>query len=156
MATRECLFSCMYHEMKIIPVLIENMLLYTFCHFDFMIRKTSQLKFMYWLKFIKRFFIGRKQSDRRQVKIWKYVVFFAVKNNFYSENTENENKHFISSIFLDISFINKCYRFGATLNNFALRGIPAYYELNVTSYFGLLKETNLTHCITIKLHILVP
>ena len=41
----------------------------------------------------------------RSVKIRK-IFFTTLKNNFYSENTENENKHFIASIFLNISFID--------------------------------------------------
>jgi hypothetical protein len=35
----------------------------------------------------------------------KKICFTEVENKFYSENTENENTHFISSIFLNFSFI---------------------------------------------------
>jgi hypothetical protein len=47
-----------------------------------------------------------KNSLRTQVKIWE-LYFTAVKNILFSnESMENENTHFISLIFLNISFIS--------------------------------------------------
>jgi hypothetical protein len=84
--------SCIYRKKLEFSVYI--------IHFSFLTLKFETfLKFVYWQNL--------KESSQTRHR-WKYGKYVPLqwKINIYSENTENKNTHFISSIFLNIYIIN--------------------------------------------------
>ena len=85
--------------MKINPLFIEQILEFCGYYIDFTIRKNSPPNFVHWLKFVKK--VVRQETGENAEN-----MFHCSEKYFFSANTENENTHFISSIFFNILFIS--------------------------------------------------